>query len=279
MAVLVVGSASSWAIYGPSIERADVAVAVRACQEAKFTRGAEVANAMKSGEPAQVLRVLGDALKEWKATPATSALYAARAFCVHELVPNRLSPTTADLAAERLPTPEVKRFHGLGIEYTYYGPDGEFIPAKDPVDLIQLATQHQDSRWGREAFLMMTRLGWSEGACQEGPDQFREVIQHGEQFLKKYPSSEVSDSVRLELANAYATWWNQSLSDPNPPYPGPEPYKAGAEHAKQRAIALYQQYLRAQKTPAVKVQKRLKALQESPKGSETFDYFCEDYED
>jgi len=34
---------------------------------------------------------------------------------------------------------------------------------------------------------MMTELGWSKGACQEGPDQFRLVIEHGEAFLAKYP--------------------------------------------------------------------------------------------
>lgn len=279
IAILVAGCGSSWAIYGPWIARADVAVAVRACREAKFTRGGGIANAMKSGQPAQILGVLGDALKEWRATPANSDLYAARAFCIHELVPDHLPPApSADLATQRLFAPDLSGFEQLGISYFYYGPDGEWILSKDPVDLVQLATKHQDSRWGREAFLMMTRLGWSHGACQEGPDQFREVIKHGEPFLKKYPASEVSDRVRLELANAYATWWNLAQRAQSS-IRRPDPYKAGAERAKQRAVALYQMYLRVQRKPPPQVQKWLKALQENPKGSETFDYFCEDYED
>jgi hypothetical protein len=185
---------------------------MRACQEASFVRGAEIVNAMRGGHPAEIERILGNALKEWKATPETSAFYAARAFCIHELVPNRLPAGSQDLATERVPTLDVARFRDLGLEYFYYGPDGEWTLREDPVDLNELAAKHLDSRWGRHAFLMMTLMGWSEGACQEGPDQFRKVIKHGERFLKQYPGSEVSNRVRLELANAYATWWNRRCS-------------------------------------------------------------------
>ena len=130
--VVVTCSRFGWAIYGPSLTRADNGVAMRACQEASFVRGAEIVNAMRGGHAAEIERILGNALKEWKATPETSAFYAARAFCRHELVPDRLPAGSQDLATE----------------------------------------------WGRHAFLMMTLMGWSEGACQEGPDQFREVIKH-----------------------------------------------------------------------------------------------------
>jgi len=125
---------------------------------------------------------------------------------------------------------------------------------------------------------MMTEIGWSKGSCQEGPDQFREVIRRGETFLRDYPDSEVSESVRLKLANAYATWWNVSRMKPDG-YADPETYKPGALEAKQRAIELYQDHLKSQKLPSQEVLKRLKALQENPQGSETYDYFCEDYED
>ena len=47
----------------------------------------------------------------------------------------------------------------------------------------------------------------------------------------------------------------------------PRKYKAGAAEAKRRAIELYQQYLSAQKNPKPEVAKRLKNLQENPKGS------------
>lgn len=276
---LVASSYCGWAIYGPSLTRADVSVAVAACREANFTRGAEITKALHNHGPDQILQVFGDGLREWRATAQTSALYPARAFCIHELVPRDLIPPQVDPDTARQPPPAVARFHGLGILYRYYEPDGGWVLVKDPVDLEDLATNYLGSRWGREAFLLMTRLGWSRGECREGPDQFRAVIKHGESFLKDYPESEVSDGVRMELANAYATWWNVSRDKPKPPYSSPEPYKAGAEEAKQRAIKLYQDYLKRQKTPAKDVQDRLKALQENPKGSNEYDYFCEGYED
>lgn len=128
---------------------------------------------------------------------------------------------------KREPTPAVMEFEKLGIEYYYYSPDGAWRPSKNSVDLNQLATEYLYSRWGRQAFLMMTELGWSNGACQEGPDQFRLVIKHGEAFLAKYPASEVSSQIRLEVANAYATWWNVANSERNV-YTDPTQYKAGA---------------------------------------------------
>lgn len=269
----------AWGIYGPSLARADSAVDLRACQEAKFAQSYEITKAVTSGNPEELALVLDNALREWRATPRTSELYAARAFCIHELVPNRL-PREGEIASPlaREPTPTVVRFQNLGIGYFYYGPDAEWTLDKDPVDLNELATEHLDSRWGREAFLMMTQIGWSQGACQEGPDQFREVIRHAESFLEGYPRSEVSDSVRLELAHAYATWWNLSRTEPSASF-SPEPYMAGADVAKQKAIELYQQYLNRQKLQRPDIQSRLKALLQNPKGSDQYDYFCPDYED
>jgi hypothetical protein len=279
VSVILLGcSHPCFAIYGPSLARADASVALRACQEANFAQGQEITKAMQSGNSAQVLQVLGDALREWRATPWASSLYTVRAFCIHELVPSHLPPSL-DPTKTLLPTTEVHRFQELGITYFYYDPDAEWVLRDDPVDLGQLATQHLDSPWGRQAFLMMTGLGWSQGACQEGPDQFREVIKRGEKFLKDYPQSEVSDNIRLELAHAYATWWNLSRDEPNPPYSTPETYKVGSDVAKQRAIELYKEYLSRQKTPEQDVRIRLKALQENPKGSNKYDYFCPDYED
>ena len=125
---------------------------------------------------------------------------------------------------------------------------------------------------------MMTQVGWSQGGCKEGPDQFREVIKHSEGFLRDYGQSEVSDSVRLALANAYATWWNLSRTEPDSSS-SPEPYKMGAEVAKEKAIELYQEYLSRQKAPREEVQNRLKALKHNPKGSNRYDYFFAQYED
>jgi hypothetical protein len=276
--ILLTCSHPGCAIYGPSLARTDASVALRACQEANFAQGQEITKAMQSGSPAQILRVLDDALREWRATPAASALYTVRAFCIHELVPSHLPPSL-DPTTKLSPTTEVRRFQELGVTYFFYDPDAAWVLRDNPVDLNQLATQHPDSPWGRQAFLMMTQLGWSQGACQEGSDQFREVIKRGERFLKDYPQSEVSDNIRLELAHAYATWWNLSRGEPNPPYSTPETYQVGADAAKHRAIELYTEYLSRQKTFEKDVRIRLKALQGNPKGSNKYDYFCPDYED
>jgi hypothetical protein len=50
-----------------------------------------------------------------------------------------------------------------------------------------------------------------------GTGSISRVVKRSEKFLGDYPQSEVSDSVRLELAHAYATWWNLSRAEPNPP--------------------------------------------------------------
>lgn len=277
--LFLAGSVPTWGIYGPSLTRADAAIALEACQEAKFAQTDQVTEAMKSGDPGRILAVLDGALREWRATPATSKLYGARAFCLHELVPNRLPAGAGVGSPLALQPPEaVVRFQKLGIRYFYYDPDAEWTLDEDPVDLNDLARKHLDSRWGRQAFLMMTQLGWSQGACQEGPDEFREVIRHGEAFLKGYPQTEASDNVRLEMAHAYATWWNLSNAEADASF-DPTPYKAGADAAKQKAIELYKQYLNREKTPSAKIVSRLKGLQENPKGSNQYDYFCPDYED
>jgi len=285
VAMLVACSHLGWAIYGPSLTRTDPTIAARACREARFEQGAAIVKAMQSGQAEEVVLVLSDALKEWNATPVTSeqfdALYAARSFCIHELVPATLPAAgfpDGDPQAWRQPTSLVVKFKELGVEYFYYGPDAQWTLKRNPSDLNLLVKNFIDSEWGRRAFLMMTEMGWSQGACQEGPDQFREVIKHGEPFLKHYPDSEVSDHVRLELANAYATWWNIAQSEPDA-YTAPEAYAVGAQEAKQRAIVLYQEYLSAHPGKDEEARKRLNALRENPKGSEKFDYYCPDYED
>ena len=276
--LVIICSSPDWGIYGPSLSRADATIAVRACQESEFAHNDMVVQAMRSGKPEEAAGVLAEALREWRGTPKTSQSYSARAFCLHELVPSDLPPMAGVGSPDAVrPTALVLAFGQIGIQYFYYDPDAQWVLKKDPVDLNELATQHLDSRWGREAFLMMTAIGWSQGSCEEGPDQFRQVIKHAEAFLQNYPQSEVSEDIRLELANAYATWWNLSRTAPNPPDFNPEPYKPGADTAKKKAIELYREYLGRQKD--ADVAKRLRALQNGPKGSNRYDYFCADYED
>jgi hypothetical protein len=264
---------------GPSEAYSDVSPPL-ACQEARFPQGEAIAKVIQNGDPDEIAQVLRGALEVWRATPQTSVLYPPRAFCVHQLVPHHLPgtdvPSESPLATE--PTVIVRQLQEMGIAYWYYAPDRNWV-VENPVDLLSLATRHLNSRWGREAFLMMTKLGWSVGECREGPEhQFREVIRRGEEFLKEYPESETSDSVRLEVAEAYATWWTLSVSKPDPPYLSPDRYKSGGEDARENAIQLYQQYLSRQKTPKQYVENNLKALREK-RPLKRFDYYCSDYED
>lgn len=283
LVVLTLYPRLGWAIYGPPLERADVSIAAQSCREAKFEHSEQVVDAMQSQNPADILRVLGAALREWKSTARSSSLYPARAFCIHELVPARLQPGGTHYSPSRVqPTATVKQFGELGIEYFYYDPDDEFTLRDDPVDLEELATDHQDSPWGRQAFLMMTRLGWSQGACSEGPDQFREVIKHGETFLTEHPDCEVSDDVRLETAKAYATWWHVSQLTPQTGGPDdPARYLQGSGEARRRAIELYHEYLSSRKTADKDVERRLKSLEENSMDprKRDYDYWCPDYED
>ena len=277
--IIVACTSAGWGIYGPSLARADASVAMRACQEGKFRQGPQITKAIQSGNTADVLLIVRDTLDEWRGTSETSVVYAARAFCVHELIPSSLPPENPEApVSSSQPTKDVRQFHNLGIDYFYYSPDGAWTLRENPVDLDQLATRHPESQWGRQAFLMMTLIGWSQGGCQEGPDQFRVVIAHSKKFLAEYPNSEVSDAIRLELAKSYATWWNLSRAKADE-YTKPETYRAGSQEAKQEAIRLFREYLRAQESPAEDVERRLKALLENPKGSDDYDYWCADYED
>ena len=129
---------------------------------------------------------------------------------------------------------------------------------------------------------MMTWLGWSHGACAEGPDQFREVIKRSEAFLSRYPNSEVSDDVRLETAKAYGTWWHLSRLTPKTGGPDDQAsYLQGSREARRKAMELYQEYLSSCKTGDKDVERRLKSLQENsiePRKRD-YSYWCADYED
>src|SRR5579883_2471711 len=152
-------SNAAWAIYGPSLMRADRPTAVRACKEAQFREGIAIAKLVENGDANEIVGVLGSALREWRATSPNSVLYPARTFCIHELVPDRL-PDQDSSPQEHAPNKLIKQFKALGISYFYYGPDDAWTLQRNPVDLMTFAFGHQASRWGREAFLMMTKLGW-----------------------------------------------------------------------------------------------------------------------
>lgn len=116
------------------------------------------------------------------------------------------------------------------------------------------------------------------GRCVLLSDCFR-VIEHGKTSLLAYPNVEESDRVRLDVADAYATWWNLSQTGGKTDETGREKYPQGALEAKRSAIALYAMYLRSQKAPDAKVAEQVRLLKGNAQGSGTYAYFCPDYED
>src|SRR5271155_4464964 len=80
----------SLALYSPDIDRVPVAVSTLACQESGFKQSQAIVRALQSQKPTDATAVLPDALAELRGTAKTSPLYPARAFCVHELVPEAI---------------------------------------------------------------------------------------------------------------------------------------------------------------------------------------------
>ena len=126
--------------------------------------------------------------------------------------------------------------------------------------LKRVWTDFPESDWGERAFLLLLSHGWDTGVdCAAGSDQFRTVIQQGLQFQEQHPKSSYLLDVRLAVAQAYETWWSLSqvptaaeyaaeygeefaekYSDANP-----AEYQEGAEAARQKSIAYYEQLLQA----------------------------------
>ena len=114
-----------------------------------------------------------------------------------------------------------------------------------------------DTEWGQDAFFLLLESGWdTSGVCRKGADAFRTVIEQGQKFLAAHADSPVRLPVTYLVAEAYETWW--SLSEWSSCSPvidlGPGPcraapastgYRAGAEAARQQAIADYDALLAA----------------------------------
>ena len=157
------------------------------------------------------------------------------------------------LAADRVATvvPEVHRgdqniYHradtiaGFQLNYRYSALGGEWAYQHDL--LRQVFRDYRNTEWGDAAFLLLERTGWdTSGTCEAGPDQFRQVITHGEEFLTDHPSGPLRLEVALALGQAYETWWSLSRAGPNNDYVQPENYREAAEAARQKAIRLYEQ--------------------------------------
>jgi hypothetical protein len=124
-----------------------------------------------------------------------------------------------------------------------------------------------DTEWGQDAFFLLLASGWdTSGVCRNGADEFRTVIDEGKKFLAAHPASPVRLPVTYLVGEAYETWWSLSewsscspVTDLGPgpcrPAPASAKYRAGAEAARQQAIADYQAVIAADPstyaTPAV----------------------------
>jgi hypothetical protein len=117
-----------------------------------------------------------------------------------------------------------------------------------PHDLLwRLWRDYPETEWGERAFVLLLNEGWdTSGTCQKGAEQFREVIQQGESFLKQRARSPQRGMVTLLVAEAYASWWSLSnerkgsgMSD----YVDPKRYEEGAEEARIKAIAYFEEVL------------------------------------
>ena len=87
--------------------------------------------------------------------------------------------------------------------------------------------------------------------CSGGTDQFRTVIQRGQEVQEKHPSSPYLANVELTVAQAYETWWSLSQAHTGAEVSEgeadvqPGNYKAGAEAARQKAIESYEHLLQS----------------------------------
>jgi hypothetical protein len=112
--------------------------------------------------------------------------------------------------------------------------------------LKALALERQDSSWGRQAFPEMIKNGWQAvPRCWES-GVIPAVIQRGEEFLARYPHTDISAAVLYAVAVAYEDWWsivkNGVVQGREPPEIARE-YTQGAERARTKAMDYYKQYL------------------------------------
>ncbi|MGA2632187.1 MAG: hypothetical protein ABSG54_18495 [Terriglobia bacterium] len=155
----------------------------------------------------------------------------------------------ADRVAARLefPRPDASTIHPAKKEFAGYELDYQWDElgatwAYRHNLLWRVWEEYGKTAWGERAFVMLLYHGWHTGAgC--GSDQFREVINHGRQFLQERPTSAYRLDVTLAVAQAYETWWSLSQASQQDMYVDRTTYEAGSAEARQRAIDYYQTVL------------------------------------
>jgi hypothetical protein len=131
--------------------------------------------------------------------------------------------------------------YGLSFEWDELG--RTWVYAHDL--LSRLWTTTPRTSWGDEAFLALLSRGWdTHVACRDGSDRFRTVISNSEALLRANRETPLRTQVLLLLAQAYETWLSLSLASARDEYVDRRNYQSGAQQARQRAIANYDEVLR-----------------------------------
>jgi len=115
-----------------------------------------------------------------------------------------------------------------------------------------IALKRQDSKWGKRAFLERSGENWSSdrlGGVDALPgygtlQELKEIIRRDEEFLKKFPESEISGDVIHHLAYSYDALWSMSLAEIRDDRQKENPeWLNDSEKARLIAIELFRKYL------------------------------------
>jgi len=135
----------------------------------------------------------------------------------------------------------LEKLAGYGLQYQWLELGGGWAYRHDLLGRIW--RDYPASRWAEAAFALLLNQGWdTDKTCGNGSDQFRLVIRHGEPFLTQRPRSPQRAEVLFAVAQAYETWWSLSRSSVTD-YVNPAEYQQGADRARHRAIAYYEELL------------------------------------
>ena len=134
---------------------------------------------------------------------------------------------------------QLARF-GLSFEWDQLGAAWQYTH-----DLLwRIWEEYAGMPWGEQAFVLLESRGWeTHVGCQSGSDQFGIVIQTTERFLREHTQSPHRAEVQFLLAQAYETWWSLSRAPEQDDYVDRAKYVQGADVARQRAVAHYEELL------------------------------------
>ncbi|HEV2386733.1 MAG TPA: hypothetical protein VGS20_05700 [Candidatus Acidoferrales bacterium] len=224
---------------------------------AQFPRAADLlGDTEEQPDPDSYLRSITELLAAGRQAPLerrAALLLAADRLADRWPLPN--SDTLAGSYASR--TAKLKASDGMHFAWSHLA--GAWIYQHDLLWTIWRDAPASD--WGQDAFFLLIARGWdTSGVCRNGSDQFRAVITQGESDLGKYPGAANRLPVLFLVAQAYETWWSLSqwwncspLLDPSPAPCGPAPasaqYQPGAAAAREKAIADYDELMKAE--PAI----------------------------